>query len=79
MLRDTGSGWNAETAVGTTQLRHPDQADYQVQIGTGRILAIINAGRTARDTAPLEAFLTELRLARGRAMLQALHPDHLVR
>jgi len=79
VLCDTGSGWNAETTVGTTQLRHPDQADYQVQIGTGRILAIVAARRTSRDTAPLEAFLTELRLARGRALLQALHPDHLVR
>ncbi|MGO9695759.1 MAG: DUF4118 domain-containing protein [Mycobacterium sp.] len=74
VLRDTGSGWNAETAVGATQLQHPDQADYHVQIGTGRILAIINAQSTARDTAPLEAFLTELRLARGRALLQTLPP-----
>ena len=75
VLCDTGTGWNVETAVGATQLQHPDQADYQVQIGTGRVLAIIDAGRTARDTAPLEAFLTELRLARGRALLQAL-PDN---
>ncbi len=72
VLCDTGTGWNVETAVGATQLQHPDQADYQVQIGTGRVLAIIDARRTARDTAPLEAFLTELRLARGRALLQAL-------
>jgi two-component system sensor histidine kinase KdpD len=75
VLCDTGTGWNVETAVGATQLQHPDQADYQVQIGTGRVLAIIDARRTARDTAPLEAFLTELRLARGRALLQAL-PDN---
>jgi two-component system sensor histidine kinase KdpD len=75
VLCDTGTGWNVETAVVATQLQHPDQADYQVQIGTGRVLAIIDARRTARDTAPLEAFLTELRLARGRALLQAL-PDN---
>jgi len=75
VLCDTGTGWNVETAVGATQLQHPDQADYQVQIGTGRVLAIIDARRTARDTAPLQAFLTELRLARGRALLQAL-PDN---
>ena len=72
VLRDTGSGWTIETAVGATQLQHPDQADYQVQIGAGRVLAIIDARRAARDTAPLEAFLTELRLARGRALLQTL-------
>ncbi|MGO9654850.1 DUF4118 domain-containing protein [Mycobacterium sp.] len=72
VLCDTGTGWNVETAVGATQLQHPDQADYQVQLGTGRVLAIIDARRTARDTAPLQAFLTELRLARGRALLQAL-------
>jgi len=64
-----------ETAAGATQLQHPDQADYQAQIGTGRVLAIIDARRTGRDTAPLQAFLTELRLARGRALLQAL-PDN---
>jgi Osmosensitive K+ channel His kinase sensor domain len=29
--------------------------------------------------APLEAFLTELRLARGRALLQGIQPDRLVR
>jgi two-component system sensor histidine kinase KdpD len=75
VLCDTGTGWYVETAVGATQLQHPDQADYQVQIGSGRVLAIIDARRTARDTAPLEAFLTELRLARGRALLQAL-PDN---
>ena len=75
VLCDTGTGWNVETAVGATQLQHPDQADYQVQIGTGHVLAIIDARRTARDTAPLQAFLTELRLARGRALLQAL-PDN---
>jgi hypothetical protein len=79
VLRDTGTGWNVETAVGATQLAHPDQADHQVQIGTGRVLAIIDARRTGPDTAPLEAFLTELRLARGRALLQALEHDHLVR
>lgn len=75
VLCDTGTGWKVETAVGATQLQHPDQADHQVQIGTGRVLAITDARRTARDTAPLEAFLTELRLARGRALLQAL-PDN---
>ena len=74
VLCDTGTGWKVETAVGATQLQHPDQADYQVQIGTGRALAIINTRRTLGDTAPLEAFLTELRLAWGRALLQAL-PD----
>jgi hypothetical protein len=79
VLCEAGSGWNVESAVGATQLQHPDEADYQVQIGTGRILAIIDKRRTARDTAPLEAFLTELRLARGRALLQGIHPDHLVR
>ncbi len=72
VLCDTGTGWNVETAVGATQLQHPDQADCQVQIGTGRVLAIVDARRTARDTAPLQAFLTELRLARERALLQAL-------
>ncbi|HME75589.1 MAG TPA: hypothetical protein VKI00_08010, partial [Mycobacterium sp.] len=72
VLCDTGTGWNVETAVGATQLQHPDQADYQVQIGTGRALAIVDARRTARDTAPLQAFLTELRLTRERALLQAL-------
>ncbi|MGA9675572.1 MAG: DUF4118 domain-containing protein [Mycobacterium sp.] len=71
VLCDTGTGWNVETATGATQLEHPDQADYQVQIGTGRVLAVIDARRTARNTAPLEAFLTELRFARGRALLQA--------
>ena len=71
VLCDTGTGWNVETATGETQLEHPDQADYQVQIGTGRVLAMIDARRTARNTAPLEAFLTELRFARGRALLQA--------
>jgi two-component system, OmpR family, sensor histidine kinase KdpD len=75
VLSDTGTGWNVETAVGATRLQHPDQADYQVQIGTGRILVIIDARRTARETAPLQAFLTELRLARERALLQAL-PDN---
>ncbi|MGO9067339.1 DUF4118 domain-containing protein, partial [Mycobacterium sp.] len=75
VLCDTGTGWTVETAVGATPLQHPDQADYQVQIGTGRVLALIDARRTARDTAPLQAFLTELRLARGRALLQAL-PDN---
>ncbi len=74
VLCDTGGGWNVETAVGATQLQHPDQADHQVQVGTGRVLAIIDTRRTARDTAPLEAFLTELRLARGHALLQTL-PD----
>src|SRR5208283_4039684 len=78
VLCDTGSGWTVETAAGATQLQHPDQAKYQVQIGTGRVLAIIDARRTARDTALLEAFLTELRLARGRALLQALQPDHRI-
>jgi two-component system, OmpR family, sensor histidine kinase KdpD len=72
VLCDTGTGWNVETAAGATQLQHPDQADYQIQIGSGRVLAIIDARRTARDTAPIQAFLTELRLARGRALLQAL-------
>lgn len=75
VLCDAGTGWKVETAVGATQLLHPDQADYQVQIGTGRALAIVDARRTARDTAPLQAFLTELRLARERALLQAL-PDN---
>jgi hypothetical protein len=78
VLCNTGTGWNVETAVGATQLQHPDQADYQVQIGTGRVLAIIDARRTVRDTAPLQAFLTELRLARGRALLQALPGQHTV-
>jgi two-component system sensor histidine kinase KdpD len=75
VLRETGGGWNVETAVGTTPPQHPDQADYQVQIGTRRVLAIVDTRRNARDTAPLDAFLTELRLARGRALLQAL-PDN---
>jgi two-component system, OmpR family, sensor histidine kinase KdpD len=75
VLCDTGTGWKVETGVGATQLQHPDQADYQVQIGTGRMLAIIDVRRTARDTAPLQAFLAELRLARERALLQAL-PDN---
>ncbi|HYB81870.1 MAG TPA: DUF4118 domain-containing protein [Mycobacterium sp.] len=69
------TGWTVETAAGATPLRHPDEAHYQVQIGTGRVLAIIDARRSARDTAPLDAFLTELRLARGRALLRAL-PDN---
>ena len=72
VLRETSTGWKAETVVGATQLQHPDQADYQVQIGTGLVLAIIDARRTGRNTAPLEEFLTELRLARERALLQAL-------
>ena len=75
VLCATGTGWNVETAAGSTRLQHPDQADYQVQIGTGRVLAIIDARRAARDTAPLKAFLTELRLAKERALLQAL-PDN---
>jgi len=74
VLSDTGSGWNVEAAAGATQLQHPDQADYQVQIGTGRVLVMTGAQRTGRETAPLQAFLTELRLARERALLQAL-PD----
>ena len=40
VLCDNGTGWNVETAAGATQLEQPDQADYQVQIGTGRVLAI---------------------------------------
>jgi len=75
ILRNTNADWEVETAVGTTQLRHPDQADYQVQIGPGRVLAIADAPRAARDAAPLQAFLTELRLARGRALLQAHRPQ----
>ncbi len=71
ILRNTDADWEVETVVGATQLRHPDQADHQVQIGPGRVLAIAGPP-AARDDAPLQAFLTELRLARERALLQAL-------
>jgi two-component system sensor histidine kinase KdpD len=69
VLEKTATGWNVETAVGATQLRHPDEAGYQVQIGPGRVLAIADAPRADRDAARLQAFLTELRLARERALL----------
>ncbi len=69
ILCNTDADWDVETAVGATQLHHPDQADYQVQIGPGRVLAIVDAPRVDRDAAPLQAFLTELRLARERALL----------
>jgi two-component system sensor histidine kinase KdpD len=69
MLDKTDTGWEVQTVVGATQLRHPDQAGYQVQIGPGRVLAIVEAARADRDAAPLQAFLTELRLARERALL----------
>jgi two-component system sensor histidine kinase KdpD len=70
VLDKTGTGWNVETAVGATQLRHPDEAGYQVQIGPGRVLAIVDAPRADRDAARLQAFLTELRLAREHALLE---------
>jgi len=69
LLGKADTGWEVETVVGTTQLRDPDQAAYQVQIGPGRVLAIVDAPRVDRDAAPLQAFLTELRLARERALL----------
>jgi two-component system sensor histidine kinase KdpD len=69
VLDKTDTGWEVETVVGATPLRHPDQAGYQVQIGPGRVLAIVDAPRADRDAAPLQAFLTELRLARERALL----------
>jgi len=69
VLHHTGTGWEVESVVGGTQLRHPDQAAYQVQIGPRRVLAIVDAPRADRDAAPLQAFLAELRLARERALL----------
>ena len=69
VLNKTDTGWEVETVVGATPLRHPDQAGYQVQIGPRRVLAIVDAPRVDRDAAPLQAFLTELRLARERALL----------
>ena len=72
ILRYTDADWEVETAVGQTDLRHPDQVSYQVLIGPGRVLAIADAPHVRRDPARLEAFLTELRLARERALLQAL-------
>ena len=69
VLDNTDTGWKVETVVGATRLRHPDEAGYQVQIGPGRVLAIVDAPHAARDAAPLQAFLTELRLARERALL----------
>ena len=74
VLDKTDTGEEVETVVGATQLRHPDQAGYQVQIGPGRVLTIVEAPHADRDAAPrraapLQAFLTELRLARERALL----------
>lgn len=72
ILSATGAGWTVEATVGQPCLRHPDQAAHQVQIDSKRILAIANTAPTTHDTEPLHAFLTELRLARERALLQVL-------
>ena len=69
VLNKTDTGWEVETVVGAIQLRHPDQAGHQVQIGPGRVLAIVDAPRIGRDAASLQGFLTELRFARERALL----------
>ena len=64
VLRNTGSGWELEAGIGSQSLQHPDQADYKVEIGTGRILALSDTPDAPRDNQSLRAFLSELRLAR---------------
>ncbi len=72
VLRNTGSGWELEAGIGPQSLQHPDQADYKVEIGTGRILAFTDTPDAPRDNQSLRAFLSELRLAREHALLEAL-------
>jgi two-component system, OmpR family, sensor histidine kinase KdpD len=71
VLRNTGNGWEAEASTGPQSLQHPDQADYTVEIATGRILALTDTPNPT-DKQPLQAFLGELRLAREHALLETL-------
>jgi len=78
VLRTTQDGWQVEATAGPRVLDRPDAADHQVAIGPARILALTQTSAKSRRTTSLQNFLSELRLARQQAMLQALsEPNHL--
>ena len=71
-MQRTDDGWELVASSGPQSLQYPDQADYTVELAAGRFLALNDTPHGARDRQPLQAFLSELRLARERAVLATL-------
>jgi len=72
VLQRTDDGWELVASSGPQSPQYPDQADYTVELAGGRFLALNDTPHGARDRQPLQAFLSELRLARERAVLATL-------
>jgi two-component system, OmpR family, sensor histidine kinase KdpD len=72
VLRRTDNGWEVVASTGPQSVQHPDEADYTVELATGRFLVLTDAPHSAHDRQPLQAFLSELRLTRERAELATL-------
>jgi len=79
VLRRDGTAWHVDASAGRTRLKNPDDADYSVELADGRVLALTGRRPSSQNAALLHMFLSQLRVRRERALLDALeakaHPE----
>ena len=79
VLRRDGTTWHVDASAGRTRLKDPDDADYSVELADGRVLALTGRRLSSQNATLLHMFLSQLRVRRERALLDALeakaHPE----
>jgi len=72
LLRSVGSDWQVDASAGAQIPPRPEGATCSVELADHRVLALLAAGRDARETHLLLTFVAELELAGERYRLEHL-------
>jgi two-component system, OmpR family, sensor histidine kinase KdpD len=72
LLRPTDGGWDIEDAVGAPVPRRPEDAQFTIELGDRRLLAITGSRLQEDDAELLQALLTDVRQIHERAQADRL-------